>query len=235
MNASEPNAPEKLRRLPSMSAMTCSGRVNCRKRPFAQSNRPASTITPPMALPCPVMPLVVECTTMSAPNSIGRSRYGVGTVLSRISASPCRCARSASGRISVMAVFGLATVSAKMARVAGPIRDSISCRSLMSLTKSAWMPNCGRKSPSASTDAPYRFVGAMMRPPPSPAHISAYDTAAMPDDTATAPTPPSRAASRRSSASSVGLATLEYSNPDISPAARSRPRAAFSKSKAAEA
>ncbi len=68
----------------------------------------------------------------------------------------------------------------------------------MSLTKSAWMPNCGRKSPSASTDAPYRFVGAMMRPPPSPAHISAYDTAAMPDDTATAPTPPSRAASRRS-------------------------------------
>lgn len=36
------------------------------------------------------------------------------------------------------------------------------------LTKSAWMPNCGRKSPSASTDAPYRFVGAMMRPPPSP-------------------------------------------------------------------
>jgi hypothetical protein len=39
-----------------------------------QSNRPPSTITPPMAMPWPPIHLVVEFITISAPSSIGRLR-----------------------------------------------------------------------------------------------------------------------------------------------------------------
>ena len=39
-----------------------------------QSNRPPSTITPPMAMPWPPIHLVAEFMTMSAPSSIGRLR-----------------------------------------------------------------------------------------------------------------------------------------------------------------
>ena len=48
----------------------------------AQSKFPASTMAPPIEVPWPPMYLVVECTTTSAPCSIGRHRYGVATVLS---------------------------------------------------------------------------------------------------------------------------------------------------------
>ena len=40
----------------------------------SQSNLPLSTITPPMAVPCPPMNFVAEWTTMSAPYSKGRTR-----------------------------------------------------------------------------------------------------------------------------------------------------------------
>ena len=53
---------------------------------------PDSTTTPPMLVPCPPMNLVAEWTTMSAPHSIGRHRYGVAKVLSIISGAPCSCA-----------------------------------------------------------------------------------------------------------------------------------------------
>ena len=39
-----------------------------------QSNVPQSTMAPPIELPCPPRNLVSECTTMSAPCSIGRMR-----------------------------------------------------------------------------------------------------------------------------------------------------------------
>ena len=48
-----------------------------------------------MATPCPPMNLVSECTTISAPCSIGRTRIGVATVLSTIRGTPWECARSA--------------------------------------------------------------------------------------------------------------------------------------------
>ena len=53
---------------------------------------PPSTITPPIEVPCPPRYFVAECTTMSAPHSNGRIRYGVATVLSTISGTPASCA-----------------------------------------------------------------------------------------------------------------------------------------------
>ena len=50
--------------------------------PFDQLKRPDSTTTPAMEVPCPPMNLVAEWTTMSAPHSIGRQRYGEANVLS---------------------------------------------------------------------------------------------------------------------------------------------------------
>ena len=60
----------------------------------SQSKRPLSTIAPPTAAPCPSMYFVVECVTMSHPNSIGRQLTGVAKVLSTMSGTPCACAAS---------------------------------------------------------------------------------------------------------------------------------------------
>ena len=43
------------------------GKAGPRATALAQSNLPASTTTPPMAVPCPPIHLVAECTMMSAP------------------------------------------------------------------------------------------------------------------------------------------------------------------------
>ena len=69
-------------------------------------------MTPPMAVPCPPRYLVAECTTMSAPCSIGRMRYGVGTVLSTISGTPTAWAASATARKSSTSSCGLEIDSA---------------------------------------------------------------------------------------------------------------------------
>ncbi len=45
-------------------------------------------MAPAIAVPCPPRNLVAECTTMSAPCSSGRIRYGVATVLSMTSGTP---------------------------------------------------------------------------------------------------------------------------------------------------
>ena len=70
-----------------------------------------------MVVPWPPMNLVSECTTMSAPWSIGRSRIGVATVLSTRSGTPCLCATAASAAMSQMLPAGLPTLSQKIARV----------------------------------------------------------------------------------------------------------------------
>ena len=56
--------------------------------PLSHGNRPLSTITPPIAVPWPQMNFVAECTTMSAPHSSGRHRYGEANVLSTTSGTP---------------------------------------------------------------------------------------------------------------------------------------------------
>ncbi|MNC92063.1 hypothetical protein D3C83_84260 [compost metagenome] len=74
-------------------------------------------MTPPMQVPCPPRYLVSECTTMSAPCSNGRHRYGVGTVLSTMSGAPCACAIFARRSKSVTLPSGLPIDSQKIALV----------------------------------------------------------------------------------------------------------------------
>ena len=54
---------------------------------------------------------MAECTTMSAPYSNGRMRYGVAIVLSTISGTPLPCATPATVSMSRMLTFGLPMVS----------------------------------------------------------------------------------------------------------------------------
>ena len=65
-----------------------------------QSNLPLSTITPPIVVPCPPINLVAEWITISAPYSIGLTRYGVANVLSTIRGIPASCAIFATLSIS---------------------------------------------------------------------------------------------------------------------------------------
>ncbi len=94
----------------------------------SQGKLPLSTIAPPSVVPCPPMNLVSECTTMSAPYSIGRSRIGVATVLSTISGTPWRWATFAKASMSQMFPAGLPTLSQKTARVFSSISVSIDLR-----------------------------------------------------------------------------------------------------------
>ena len=67
----------------------------------------------------PPMNLVAEWSTMSAPHSIGRHRYGVANVLSTISGSSLSCAMAATVSMSSTFPAGLPIVSAKNAFVFG--------------------------------------------------------------------------------------------------------------------
>ena len=93
------------------------GSATTGKRPFDQLNSPESTTTPPMLVPWPPMNFVAECTTMSAPHSIGRQRYGVAKVLSTISGSSRSCAIAATVSMSSTLPPGLPIVSPKKALV----------------------------------------------------------------------------------------------------------------------
>ena len=74
---------------------------------------------PPIELPWPPRNLVSECTTMSAPWSIGRIRYGVASVLSTISGTPALRATAEIASMSVTVPEGLAIDSMKIALVCG--------------------------------------------------------------------------------------------------------------------
>lgn len=93
----------------------------------------------------PVSPrnLVAEWTTMSAPCSMGRSRYGVGTVLSAISGTPASWATSATARMSSTLPRGLPSVSANNALVSGRTAARQASMSSGSSTKVTSMPNLG--------------------------------------------------------------------------------------------
>ena len=72
-------------------------------------------------MPWPPRYFVAECTTTSAPHSIGRMRKGVATVLSTTSGTPCSWARAATASMSRISDFGLAIVSPKSSLVLGRI------------------------------------------------------------------------------------------------------------------
>ncbi|MNI80234.1 hypothetical protein D3C73_1367490 [compost metagenome] len=77
----------------------------------AQSKFPPSTIIPPRVVPCPPINFVAECTTTSAPYSIGLTKYGVPKVLSIISGILFSCAILATVSISKTLILGLPIVS----------------------------------------------------------------------------------------------------------------------------
>ena len=64
-----------------------------------------------MLVPWPPMNFVAEWTTMSAPHSIGRQRYGVANVLSIISGASCSWAIEATVSMSSTLPPGLPIVS----------------------------------------------------------------------------------------------------------------------------
>ena len=72
-----------------------------------------------MVVPWPPRYLVALCTTMSAPKAKGLHRYGLATVLSITSGSPCSCAMAATGSMSNTLTRGLPSVSPNSARVLG--------------------------------------------------------------------------------------------------------------------
>ena len=86
-------------------------------------------MTPPMTVPWPPRNLVAECTTMSAPCSNGRIRYGVAIVLSTMSGTPLSCAMSATRAMSSTLMRGLPMVSAKNSLVFGRTAAAHSCGS----------------------------------------------------------------------------------------------------------
>ena len=99
-------------------------------------------IMPPIDVPWPPMNLVSDCTTMSAPNSMGRHRMGVATVLSTMSGTPTSCAASAHARRSTTLRLGLPSDSTNTARVFSSARRAIDDGSLPSAKRTS-MPNCG--------------------------------------------------------------------------------------------
>ena len=78
---------------------------------------------------------------MSAPNSIGRIRYGVATVLSTTSGTPASWATPATPSMSRMSFFGFEIVSAKNAFVFGLTAARQLSRSSGSSTNETSMPS----------------------------------------------------------------------------------------------
>jgi hypothetical protein len=88
------------------------GSVNSGKRPLSHGNVPASTMTPPMVVPCPPIHFVALAVTMSAPCSIGLHRKPAApNVLSTTSGTPWAWAMSAIRSKSGMLKRGLPIVS----------------------------------------------------------------------------------------------------------------------------
>ena len=93
--------------------------MNSGNLPFVQSKLPLSIITPPTCTACPSMYFEVECTTMSAPCSIGLQSIGVGNVLSIIRGTLFLWASFANFSMSSTDNAGFASVSPKTAFVFG--------------------------------------------------------------------------------------------------------------------
>ena len=83
----------------------------CVKASRSPSPASATTSAPPTTSECPLMYLVVECTTTSAPRASGCCRYGDAKVLSTTSSAPLARAISA---IAVMSAIGQQRVSRRL-------------------------------------------------------------------------------------------------------------------------
>ena len=95
------------------------------------------------------MYFVVECVTMSAPNSKGRQLTGVANVLSTMSGTPCACARRANFSMSSTTSEGFESVSAKTALVFG--------------RKALARSTSGRSGSTSVKSMPMRFIVTVKR------------------------------------------------------------------------
>ena len=198
--------------------------------PLSHGNLPLSTTTPASVVPWPPRYLVALCTTMSAPSAIGLHSAGLGTVLSITSGTPCACATSATAAMSSTTRLGLPSDSAYTARVFGRIAAAKAAGSVAS-TKVVSMPNFFRFTASIVTLPPYSAPAATTWSPAVSRVISAIASAAMPLALATAARPPSSAATRSSSAATVGFDSREYTLPKVCRLNRLAAWSALSKTK----
>ena len=117
-------------------------------REFAQS-----TTMPPIVVPCPPRYLVTEWTTMSAPCSNGRHRYGDASVLSTTSGPPCawppargrRCRgrRAAACRSSRRTPLSWAADGAQRRRGIVPSTNVRRCRTARTWSRAWWRAHMG--------------------------------------------------------------------------------------------
>ena len=93
----------------------------CTNVSHSMSSSRVATTTPPTLSLWPFRYFVVLCITRSAPNSIGRWRYGLANVLSTTSGRSWRLASSLAAARSVRRMIGLVGVSTNSIRVADVI------------------------------------------------------------------------------------------------------------------
>jgi len=96
---------------------------------------------PPTCVACPSIYFVVECTTISAPNSNGLQLIGVAKVLSTTRGIPFLCATLAKSSISRTSSVGLEIVSPKISFVLGLIAACNSASSASGDTKVQSIPS----------------------------------------------------------------------------------------------
>ena len=147
---------------------------------------------------------MAEWMTMSAPCSIGRHRYGVANVASTISGTPAACATSASAAMSAISPDGLAIASANTTFVRSVMAAATFSGSAPG-TNVVSTPNRRSVTSSWVIVPPYRPAPATICSPAPASAAKVRNSAACPLAVATAPSPPSKLASRSSSADTVGF------------------------------
>ena len=182
----------------------------------ARSSRRVTAMPPTMS-EWPFRYLVVEWTTMSAPNSNGRWKTGVAKVLSTAKSTLRAAARDPRAPRSARRIIGFVGVSTNRSLVAGLIARSTIATSLVS-TKLKVRPMRERSCSIRRWVPPYTFSPQTTWSPEarSERHES---IAAIPEANAKPCVPPSSDATFRSSASRVGLLTRAYSWPLCLPSA----------------
>ncbi len=101
---------------------------------------------PATTRPWPSRYLVPECTTTSAPKSMGRCKAGVQKQLSTANTAPAARATSANAAMSHTSVNGLVGVSANNSRVLGCTASRQACTSVCG-TKVVATPNLANSVP----------------------------------------------------------------------------------------
>ena len=132
----------------------------CKKPICSAISSEFDTTTPPTESECPFRNFVVECTTISAPSSMGRCRYGEQNVLSTTTSTSDSCAMSAHAAISVIVIIGFVGVSRKTMRVDGRMaRRTSSAIDVSTYVKST--PNFSTTRLKSRYEPPYMFSPAM--------------------------------------------------------------------------